>query len=73
MLRDGQFLQEPPIKIGAHYVRPFRHEPNDNEVFIQSVLLNAAPPKPKSRYDIIAGVIGIYLACVVAVGLVKGW
>lgn len=73
MLRDGQFLQEPPIKIGAHYVRTPKHIPTDTEVFIQSVLLGTAPPKPKNKYEVLAGVVGIYLACVVVVGLVKGW
>ena len=40
MLRDGQFIKEEPIKIGAHYNRSY--QPNffsKEEQFMQAVLL----------------------------------
>jgi len=73
MLRDGQYLPEKPIKIGAHYARQQKHEPNETEVFMQSVLLGHRLPKPRTRYDVIAVIVGCYAACAVLVGLVKGW
>lgn len=62
MLRDGQFLAEPPVKIGAHYVPARRHEMTETELFTQSVLLGAAPkPAKKSRTDVIALAIAAYI------------
>ncbi len=51
MLRDGQFLAEPPIKIGAHYTRCARHQMNSTELFIQEVLLGDSPKKKRSNYE----------------------
>lgn len=39
MLRDGQFLREPPVQIGAHYVRPLRNDFTPEEYLVQEVLL----------------------------------
>lgn len=72
MLRDGQFLREPPIKIGAHYVRPFRHEPNDTEVLIQSVLMGYSIPKKRTRYEIVGIVLGVYCVGVILASMVRG-
>lgn len=44
MLRDGEFLAEPPVKIGAHYVPDFYRKPvTQEEIFMQSVILNQNP------------------------------
>ena len=40
MLRDGQFIKEPPIKIGAHYV-PFQQQSvSKEEAFVQDLMLH---------------------------------
>lgn len=39
MLRDGEFLREPPVKIGAFYVPPIKHDATYEDMFIQEVLL----------------------------------
>lgn len=39
MLRDGQFLREPPIKIGAHYVPKYNHYMTAEEERVQEALL----------------------------------
>lgn len=39
MLRDGKFIKEPPIKIGAHYV-PFQQQSTTKEdEFVQDLML----------------------------------
>lgn len=46
MLRDGKFIKEPPIKIGAHYV-PFQQQSvSREEEFVQNLILHGAPTPP---------------------------
>lgn len=40
MLRDGKFIKEPPIKIGAHYIPPVYKSQSEEETLIQHVMLN---------------------------------
>ncbi len=71
MLRDGQFLAEPPIKIGAHYTRWMRHEMNNTELLIQDVLLGDAPKKSISRIEVLAVTVGCYALIALLVGVSK--
>lgn len=51
MLRDGQFIKEPPIKIGAHYV-PFQQSTTTKEdEFVQELILHGTdiPPMATTR------------------------
>lgn len=42
MLRDGKFIKEQPIRIGAHYVPPI-HKPNTEEEWvIQHLILEGS-------------------------------
>lgn len=70
MLRDGQYLAEPPVKIGAHYVRHRRHEMTDTELFTQAVLLG---DRIKRKRDINWPAIMVvgYVAAVSALGIIK--
>ncbi len=70
MLRDGQYLAEPPVKIGAHYVRQRRHEMTDTELFTQAVLLG---DRIKRKRDINWPAIMVvgYVAAVSALGIIK--
>lgn len=44
MLRDGKFIKEPPIKIGAHYV-PFNSQQTTREdEFVQHLILLGNEP-----------------------------
>ena len=46
MLRDGKFIKEPPIKIGAHYV-PFQQRfVSKEEEFVQNLILHGTPTPP---------------------------
>jgi hypothetical protein len=45
MLRDGKFIKEPPIKIGAHYVPSIYREQSEEERLIQRVILDEKPKK----------------------------
>jgi hypothetical protein len=45
MLRDGQFLKEPPVKLGAYHVPAFgQRYQSSEERFMQSVLLKDLKP-----------------------------
>ena len=49
MLRDGEFLQEAPVQIGAHYVpKFFDRNPTKEECFIQQILLKSAHEKKQN-------------------------
>lgn len=39
MLRDGAFIKEQPVKIGAYYVRPAKHVATEEEYILQDALL----------------------------------
>ena len=41
MLKDGQFIKEPPIKIGAHYVPPPYKPTSEDEWIIQHLILES--------------------------------
>lgn len=72
MLRDGQFLAEPPVKIGAHYVPARRHEMTETELFTQSVLLGQKPTKARKAWvDVIALVVGVYALMSVLAGFTR--
>lgn len=60
MLRDGKFIKEPPIKIGAHYVPP-RYKPvSEEEQIMQHVILSEkAPKKPMSFLEV-----GLFMAAI---------
>lgn len=46
MLRDGKFIKEPPIRIGAHYV-PFQQQSvSKEEEFVQNLILHGTPTPP---------------------------
>lgn len=46
MLRDGEFIKEAPIKIGAHYV-PFQQQSiSKEEEFVQNLMLHGSPTPP---------------------------
>jgi hypothetical protein len=40
MLRDGQFIKEPRIKIGAHYVPYAKPKITSDDIFMQEILSN---------------------------------
>ena len=71
MLRDGQFLAEPPVKIGAHYVRQRRHEMTETELFTQSVLLGDRIKLKKREINWPAIMVVGYVAAVFALGIIK--
>lgn len=39
MLKNGKFIKEPPIKIGAHYVPPPQKPSSEDEWIIQNLIL----------------------------------
>ena len=39
MLKDGKFIKEPPLKIGAHYVPPSYKPTSEEEWVIQHLIL----------------------------------
>ncbi len=71
MLRDGQYLAEPPVKIGAHYIRRHRHEMTDTELFTQSVLLGDRIKLRKREINWPAVMVVGYLAIVTSLGIFK--
>lgn len=73
MLRDGHFLREPPVKIGAHHVRFNRAEATPQELMIQDALLGYKPPRKVSGIEVIALIVTCYAAFAVVFGLVKGF
>ncbi len=73
MLRDGQFLSEPPVKIGAHYHRWARHHMNSTELFMQDVLLGDSPKKKRSGYEWLAIVVGCYVLIALLAGLIQNF
>lgn len=40
MLKDGQFIKEPPVKIGVNYIPPIHRPYSAEEQFIQDIILN---------------------------------
>ena len=40
MLKNGQFIKEPPVKIGVNYVPPIHRPYSEEEQFIQNIILN---------------------------------
>ena len=40
MLRDGQFIREPRIEIGAHYVPYVKPKLTNDDIFMQEILSN---------------------------------
>lgn len=58
MLKNGKYIKEKPIKIGAHYVPPQRKGYSDEDNFIQHVFMGYQMPyKPRVR-----ATVGAYLA-----------
>jgi hypothetical protein len=58
MLRDGQFIQEKPIKIGAFYAREYRPQfCTPEEQFVQAVLLGIE----QRRQSFLSKVLGFLL------------
>lgn len=57
MLRDGQFLQEPPVRIGVHYAPSLRdYISTPEELLMQDVLLGK---ESSSVLKIIGGIFKI--------------
>jgi len=77
MLRDGKFIQEPPIKIGAHYV-PFQQQSvTKEEEFVQNLMLHGTtiPPMATTRsakiIDMLMFVLLIWIGVATIVPLLK--
>lgn len=47
MLRDGKFIKEPPIRIGAYYMPGNQQQPTPEDEFVQELIL-CGTPDPKS-------------------------
>ena len=47
MLRDGEFIKEPPVRISAYYMPPLKNDATPEEFFIQHVLLENKPRQHK--------------------------
>lgn len=65
MIRDGQFLPEPPIKIGAGYDRCGRRDDySPEEEDWQSVLLGYQPKRRRvlTGYEVAACIAGAFAA-----------
>jgi hypothetical protein len=73
MLRDGHSLPEPPVKIGAHYVKFQRRELNAQEMMVQDVLLGYKPPRRVSKIELVALFVGCYAALSVLFGIFKSF
>jgi hypothetical protein len=68
MLRDGQFVKEPPPKIGSHYVPQFYQTVQDTSRIIeQESRWQAFYRKNISSFDVGAIMILIYVALAVVI------
>lgn len=72
MLRDGQFLAEPPIKIGAHYCPKFQYEMNETELVTQSMLLGDPSLKRRRIHWPVVIVVG-YIVVSITLGIARAW
>lgn len=74
MLRDGQFIKEPPIKIGAHHVPFAQTSPTKEDEFVQHLILNSRPiatTKSARLMDIILILLIIWLGIGIIVPALK--
>lgn len=62
MLRNGTFVKEQPVKIGLYYIPPRRHDPTDEEYFIQNAILPQNQNIKDAALEIVI-VLGILLVC----------
>ena len=76
MLRDGKFIKEPPIKIGAYYV-PFQQQSTTKEdEFVQELMLygSAKPsvtPRSAKILDMLMFVLMIWIGVATLVPILK--
>lgn len=60
MLVDGEFIKEPPPKIGAHYARDvYKRNVSAEEHFIQDVLLGHMPYTTSFWKQLVAKVLAV--------------
>lgn len=80
MLKNGKYIKEKPIKIGAHYVPPQRKGYSEEDNFIQYVFMGyRMPRKTKVRATVGAylamayfGIVGMIMLVNVLAGLLLG-
>jgi len=76
MLRDGKFIKEPPIKIGAYYV-PFQQQSTTKEdEFVQELILcesmkPSANPRSAKTVDMLMYVLMIWIGVAALVPFLK--
>ena len=76
MLRDGQFIKEPPIKIGIHYV-PFQQQSTTKEdEFVQQLILcgsvkPSVTPRSAKILDMLMFVLMIWIGVATIVPILK--
>lgn len=56
MLKNGKFIKEQPVRIGAHYVPPKHKTPTEEDVFVYRVVMGERYRKPQELS------VGAYLA-----------
>ena len=72
MLRDGQFVKEPPPKIGSHYVPQFYQTvQNTNRIIEQESRWQAFYRKNISSFDVGAIMVLIYVVLAVAITVLR--
>ena len=72
MLRDGQFIKEPPPKIGSHYVPEFYQTVQDTSRMIESESRwQAFYRKNISMFDVGAVMVLMYLVIAVFITIVR--
>jgi hypothetical protein len=78
MLRDGQFIKEPPIKIGVYYNPGTQQQPTPEDEFVQDLILcgthdpqNLATTRSAKILDWILFVLLVWLMTAALVPAVK--
>ena len=72
MLRDGQFVKEPPPKIGSHYVPQFYQTvQNTSRIIEQESRWQAFYRKNISSFDVGAIMVLIYVVLAVTITLLR--
>jgi hypothetical protein len=72
MLRDGQFVKEPPPKIGSHYVPQFYQTvQNTSRIIEQESRWQAFYRKNISSFDVGAIMVLIYVVLAVAITVLR--